>query len=292
MTTTTQAMAGTWWCVLAAYLLMYVPTYFDLFKTFADTQYGSHGPIVIVACIWLIWRERTFFSQPMRTTGSAGAWLLVIFGLMLFVLGRSQTFYQFEVGSQLPLLTGIILLMYGWPGLRRFWFPIFLLLFVIPIPGSILDQILLFLKQWVSAAADTLLHWAGYPTARSGVVLSIGPYQLLMADACSGLNSIIALTGVSFVYVYLNWSERSALVSGMLLASILPIALIANVARVVMLMLATYYGGESVGQMLHDYAGYLEMAMVFGGLFGLDKLMHRLRRDSAQQSAIATSGLE
>jgi len=274
--------------VLAAYLVMYVPTYVDVVRTFSGTQYGNYSLIVVAVCAWLIWRERVFLVRPTYSCKGVGGLVLVALGLLMFVVGRSQTFYQLEVGSQLPLLAGISLLMYGLPGLRKFWFPIFLLLFAVPVPGSILDQVLLALKEWVSSAADSLLHWAGYPTARNGVMLSIGPYQLLMADACSGLNSIIALMGVCLGYVYLNWSRRSPLVAGLLLASILPIAFVSNVIRVILLMLATYYGGESTGQALHDSASYFEIALVFSGLFGFDWCLRKLLPGTLHPAHIRT----
>ena len=140
-----------------------------------------------------------------------------------------------------------------------------------------LDQVLLPLKGWVSATVDTTLHLLGYPIARDGVVLTIGAYSLLIADACSGLNSMVALSGIGLLYVYLaGHTSRAHNIT--LLLSILPIAFLANIIRVALLVLITYYRGESSGKAFHDHAGVLEVALAFGGLFAFDHLLMLLHR--------------
>jgi exosortase len=137
------------------------------------------------------------------------------------------------------------------------------------------------LKDWVSATVDTTLHAFGYPIARNGVLLVIGPYRLLIADACSGLNSMVALSGVGLLYVYLAGHQSRAR-NAILLASILPIAFAANIVRVLLLVLITYYQGEGAGRAFHDNAGLLEVLLAFGAFFALDALLGwlgaRLRR--------------
>ena len=103
-------------------------------------------------------------------------------------------------------------------------------------------------------------------------VLTIGAYSLLIADACSGLNSMVALSGIGLLYVYLaGHASRAHNIA--LLLSILPIAFLANIIRVALLVLITYYGGESSGKAFHDHAGVLEVALAFGGFFAFDHLL-------------------
>jgi exosortase len=199
-------------------------------------------------------------------------WALVATGLACYVLGRSQDFIQFEAGSQIPLLAGLVLALAGRRAFRRLWFPILFLVFLVPVPGSLLDAILLPLKQLVSAVCEELLYLAGYPVARTGVVLQIGAYQLLIADACSGLNSMVALSGIGLLFVYLA-APASRVQSAILLVSVLPIAFIANVARVLILLLVTYYYGDAAGLAFHDQAGYMEIVFAFGAFFGFDALL-------------------
>ena len=103
-------------------------------------------------------------------------------------------------------------------------------------------------------------------------MLMIGPYDLLIADACSGLNSMIALAGIGLIYTYVV-SVRFGWRSALLLLSVLPIAFTANVIRVVLLLLITYHAGDDAGRAFHSWAAYLEIALAFTSLFAIDLLI-------------------
>ncbi len=260
-----------WAWVPAGLALLFVPTYVDLYRVFWRLEQNAQGPIILAIVFWLVWRERARLRADTNAPAAPGA-ALVSSGLVLYVLARSQSIYLVEVIAQIPVLLGVVWLTMGREGLRRLWFPIALIVFLAPIPGSLLDQVLLPLKGWVSAVVDTTLHVFGYPIARDGVVLTIGSYSLLIADACSGLNSMVALSGIGLLYVYLAGHESRAHNVALLL-SILPIAFLANIVRVILLVLITYYRGESSGKAFHDHAGLLEVAMAFGGFFAFDRLL-------------------
>jgi exosortase len=184
----------------------------------------------------------------------------------MYAVGRSQEFYQLEIGSQVPLFGGTVLILLGRRALRNLWFlPLFLLL-LIPVPGSLLNDVLVPLKKAVSAIVADGLFACGLPIARDGVVLYIGRYQLLIADACSGLNSMIALTAIGCLYVYLRGS-KGWVATSILLAAVLPIAFVANLVRVTGLVLITYLWGERAGQRFHDFAAVAEISIAIGGLF-------------------------
>ena len=263
-----------WLPIAAGLALLFVPTYIDIANGFWAYERGSQGPIILLIVGWLFWRQRADLLEIGVPSPAARAWgwSLATTGLLLYVLGRSQEFIQLEAGAQLPLLAGIVLLMCGMPALRKLWFPILFLAFLVPIPGSLLDAMLLPLKNLVSVVVEDILYRLDYPVARSGVVLIIGPFRLLIADACSGLNSMVALTGIGLLYVYIaRHSSRAHNV--LLLLSILPIAFVANILRVLILMLVTYYYGDGAGRAFHNQAGYLEIVFAFGGFFALDALL-------------------
>lgn len=266
-----------WLGILLALLVMYLPSYRALASTFWVMSDSAEGAIILAISVWLLWRERdVFLSMPDPGFRAAGV-VLFLFGLILYSLGRSQEFFQFEVGSQIPVLLGIAVLLLGRQGLKRLWFPILFLFFLVPIPGSVMDSVLLPLKQAVSWIVDDLLHAAGYPISRNGVVLVIGAYQLMIADACSGLNSMVALSGIGLLYVYLV-SRDDKITMTLLLLSVLPVAFVANIVRVVILVLVTYYMGDEAGQKFHDYAGLLEIGMAFGAFFLLDSVLIEIAR--------------
>lgn len=261
------------WPIVLGLLLMYAPTFWGLLHTFWVHDYGAHGPAILMIFIWLMWRQRADLlpSQedvPQRRNGAG----LIVLGLALYVVGRSQQLFVFEVGSLIPLLFGVVLVLRGWQGLRALWFPIGFLVFLIPWPGSLLDAVLLPLKELISLVVDDFLYSLGYPIARNGVILTIGPYQLMIANACAGLNSMIALTAVGTLFVYLTGHNGTAQ-RYVLLASILPIALVANVLRVLALVLLTYHYGDNIGRGFHEMAGYIEIVFAFGAFFLLDALL-------------------
>jgi len=136
-------------------------------------------------------------------------------------------------------------------------FPIFFLIFLIPLPQILVMVVTAPLKMGVSVVAEAALHAAGYPMGRTGVTLSIGPYQLLVADACAGLNSIFALEAIGVFYMsmmgYTN-PKRNLLIALL----ILPISFVSNVIRVITLVLVTYYFGDEAGQgFVHGFAGIM-----------------------------------
>ena len=261
--------------VAAGLIALYLPTYLSLCRTYWWPEGDAKAPIILLLVGWLTWQQRPVFAADTPGPWRAAGVMSLAFGLLAYVVGHSQGFYQLEVASQLPVLFGIVHLLTGVNGVRRLWFPIALLLFLVPVPGSILDQVLMPLKQGVSRIVDSGLHAAGYPIARSGVVLMIGPYKLLIADACSGLNSMVALTGIGLLYVHLA-RHAQRYINVMLLLGVLPIAFLANLLRVTLLVLITFYMGDAAGKTFHDSAAFLEILFAFGSFFALDSLLTHL----------------
>ena len=181
-----------------------------------------------------------------------------------------------EVGSQIPVFTGAILLLQGKRALLSLWFPLLFVVFMVPLPGFILDTLTGPLKIQVSWIVEDILYWFDYPIARNGAVITIGPYQLLVADACSGLNSMYSLSAMGILFMYLR--GRTGLVhNGLLLASLLPVAFAANIVRVIALVLITYYMGDAAGQgFLHDLSGIVEFVVALLFIFLLDGVLAML----------------
>jgi exosortase len=279
----TSATLTKWLPLVVGVGLLYVPTYVDLYQTFNETEYGILGPAITAVVLWLIWRERSLFADEHQEQWPWLGILCVALGSLCYVLGRSQAVFQLQVLSQVFLLPGMAAILWGQVGLKRIWFPALLILFAMPIPGSIVEQVLLPLKLWVSQLVENMLYFAGYPVGRSGVELIVGSYSLLIADACSGLNSIIALSGIGLLYVYLV-RHKNRWRGALLLFSAVPIAFAANIIRVLLLVLVTYYWGDQVGRAFHERAGFLELAFAFGAFFVLDCLLGMVWPDYALDS--------
>ncbi|OIQ67531.1 transmembrane exosortase EpsH [mine drainage metagenome] len=265
-----------WWLwlpVAAGLLAVCLPSFFHLARTTWQNEDNSHGPIILAVVCWLIWQKRhALINTPHQPIAIPG-WGLLLLGTLAFIVGRSQRIDTLEVAALIPMLIGILLLMRGWAALRAFWFPLLFMLFMIPLPGLVVEIITGTLKQQVSGVAENLLYDVGYPIARSGVILSIGQYKLLVADACSGLNSMFSLSALGLLYLYLMRYRNWLHVCLMLLA-ILPIAFVANVVRVMTLVLITYYFGDQAGQgFAHMAAGMVLFMIALLMLLAFDKLL-------------------
>jgi exosortase B len=264
-----------WLPVAAGLAVLYVPVFYEFSTSLWQSDDHAHGPIILAVIAWLFWRQRHALFTPARAAPTAGLSLLV-FGLLLYILGRAHDITIFEVGALAPILAGALLAMRGWQGLRALWFPILFVAFLVPLPGIFVDALTGPLKQQVSQIAEQLLYAAGYPVGRTGVTLTVGQYQLLVADACSGLNSMFSLSALGLLYLYLL-RHKSWLHNGVILVSILPIAFAANIIRVLALVLVTYHFGDEAGQgFLHGAAGIVLLLVALTILLSLDAVLARV----------------
>lgn len=254
-----------------AFLAMYVPTYSYLASTSWLKDENGHGPLVLLMSFWLLWRERhaLIAGEASPAVGAAFGSLLV--GVAAYVIGQSQSIDTLAALSQIFVLGGLILLLRGWRGLRVCWFPLFFLLFMVPLPGVLVQTLTLPLKWAVSYLAEVILYAAGYPVGRSGVTLTVGQYQLLVADACAGLNSMFTLESLGLFYMkIMDYQSRAR--NTILAIMIIPISFVANVVRVMVLVLVTYHLGDEAGQgFLHGFAGMV----LFGVALSLTYLFDR-----------------
>ena len=260
---------------LVGWFAVYGLIYWDLDSSLWVEPQHSHAPFIILVVGFLCWRMRQTLVQSATNSSVTAGSLLLVFGIFLVLAGTAIQSPFFQMLSQLPMLAGILLLVFGRPGLQRAWFPLLYLMFMVPIPGIIIDTSTALLKEWISHATEMILYGLGYPIARSGVVLSVGHYDLLVADACSGLNSVIALSALVTLMVHLR-QNPSKLHNGLMLLSILPIALAANLLRVLVLVLLTYHAGSRTGEAVHDSAGIFIFTVSLLLFFGLDNLLSKM----------------
>jgi exosortase B len=255
--------------------LMYAPVLYALLNggLWSSSEHG-HGPIVLGVCLWLMhkrWAEArpTLVPEPDRPL----AWAALLLGALLYLGGRVFDVVYAEVGSVIPMLIGVLLLIDGRGTVKALAFPLAFMVFMIPLPGFIVDPVGQAMKLMVSTAVDSLLHAAGYPISRTGVILQIGPYQLLVADACAGMRTLFMLEALGILY--LNIVRHSSWFRNIALAVlIVPISFSANIIRVVVLSLITYYLGDEAGQgFLHGFAGMVLFLSALALIISADTLL-------------------
>ena len=261
-----------WFLIFIGLIALYVPTWVDLSRTIWATEAQAHGPIILSVALWFFWKQRLVIHDMPAAPSKAG-WPIFILGLLLYAIGRSQDIQLFEVGSQIIVIASLLLIMRGWAALGAAWFPLFFLLFMIPLPGAFVDALTLPMKMAVSYVAENVLYSVGYPISRTGVILQIGQYKLLVADACAGLQTLFTLEALGLLY--LNIVRHDSLFRNVALAIlIIPISFTANVIRVMVLTLITYHFGDEAGQgFLHGFAGMVLFITALLIIMGVDSLL-------------------
>ena len=275
------ALEPPWMLALAGFAAMYLPVYWWAGNGIWQTDDQAHGALVLLVLAWLFWGVRRQIAALPEAPAPAWGWPVFVLGLLVYFVGRVFNISIFEFGSQPFVVAGILLLIKGPAALRIAWFPVLYFVFMVPLPDILVDAVTQPLKEWISSIVVELLYAVGYPISRNGVMLSIGQYQMQVADACSGLHSMYSLSALGTLFMYIM-ARRSLLHNAIMLASILPIAFAANIVRVIALVLITYHLGDEAGQgFLHGAAGIVLMLVALVLFFALDALLYRLLRGSA-----------
>jgi exosortase B len=256
-----------------SFLIAYLPTYVTLARGPWQTEQEGHGPLIMLAAVWLALQQRDKLASAALKPAPVAGWAILLISLILMAVTRSQNILMIEVATQIPVLLGCLLLIGGWSLARIFAFPLAFLVFALPPPGWVLDAFTVPLKLWVSDIVTNFLYALDYPIAQNGVMIMIGPYELMVKDACSGMNSIFALSAIGVFYVHEfvrdNWARKCILI-----LAIIPITILANFFRVLALVLGSYYFGvDRVEGMFHDLTGIALFVFALVLFFLLDSAM-------------------
>ncbi len=249
---------------------LWLPTFWDLCFGIWSAEAQGHELIVLGVSAWLLYRQRgALLALPDVVSRSAG--VLLVLALLLYAFGRSQQFLRIEMLSLGLVLVAVLASFKGWAALRLVWFPLLFLLFALPLPYSLVLAVTAPLKLGVSIVATQLLLWLGFPMGRSGVVITIGQYQLLVSEACAGLQTMFTLEAMGLLYAslmnYRSWVRNATL--GLL---VIPVAFSANVVRVMILVLVTYCFGDAAGRgFIHGFAGMVLFAVGLAFIIAADR---------------------
>jgi exosortase B len=264
--------------LLASVLILFVPVFYDLFVNVWNSDTQSHGPIVLGIAIWFFYfktnqildKNQSFELNPVL------GWFLIAIGAGIYLVGYSQSVYILSVLSLVTILCGLICIVFGLRTAFKYWFALFFFIFLMPWPTSVIDAVTQPMKIAVSYASEHLLYALDYPIARSGVILQIGQYKLLVADACAGLNSLFTLEAIGLLYI--NVINHQAFWRNILLAIlIVPISFTSNVLRVCTLALITYHFGDEAGQgFLHNFSGMVLFLTALILIIAIDTLIQKL----------------
>jgi exosortase len=264
------------WVPLAIIVLLLGILYYKVFAKLVFDWYDlpdySHGFLVPFFSLFLIWDNRVKIRQTPIKPSWAGL-PFVILGLLVLVLGIYGADLFLSRISFLILLSGLIWTFFGSTMLKTVSFPICVLLLAIPFPAIVFNQITFPLQLFASRVASTVLPWLGVPVLQEGNVINLPIMPLEVAEACSGIRSLMSLFTLSLFYGY--FLERTTLPRVILTLASIPIAVAANAARIVGTGLCVqYWDPDKALGFFHEFSGWVIFVVSLTLLF----LLHRLLR--------------
>lgn len=255
---------------------LYSSILFHLAKQWATDANFSHGFFVPAFSLFVLWRDRARLGLQPRQPSSWGL-LVVVFALSVLIVGVLGAELFLSRISLLLLIAGLVIFFQGWPLFRAALFPWAFLILMIPIPAIVFTQITLPLQILASKVAALLLPLAGVPVLREGNVIHLPAMTLEVAEACSGIRSLLSLATLAIIYGYL--AEARIWVRVVLALASIPIAVAANGVRIVVTgLLVQYWDPDKAEGFFHAFSGWL----VFVVSLAMLVLLHRLLRISRE----------
>ncbi len=252
-----RSIAIPWWqiaIISAVILLMYLPILVQLAGDWYNDDNYSHGFLIIPISIWLVWRKREVLRTIPLESSKWGI-PVILASLVVFILGTAGMEYFTARVSMVSLMFGVTLYLAGYRFVREIWFAFFFLLFMIPAPYIIYYSATFPLQMLGSKIAASLLSIVGIPHLRQGNVIHLPDnYSLEVAEACSGLRSLVTLLALGALLAYLTQTSKWKGVT--LFLATVPIAIAANIFRICVTAVGAYGISRAVAEeFIHELSG-------------------------------------
>jgi exosortase len=274
------------WVVLGILTLwLYSTTLMHLIGQWRADPNFSHGFFVPLFSAFVIWQERDRLAGISRRPSWAGLIVLVA-GLAMLVVGRLGAELFLDRASLLLVLAGVVILFLGWDFFRALLFPWAFLLLMIPIPNIVFNEITFPLQLLASRVAATVLPILGVPVLRQGNVINLPAMPLEVAEACSGIRSLLSLLTLAVIYGYLT--EKRLWVRWVLAIASVPITVLANDVRIVGTgLLVQYWDPEAAQGYFHASWGFIIFVISLLMLYGLHALIGLLFPEESGKRTVA-----
>jgi exosortase len=250
----------------------YAPIMAGLVRQWASDENMSHGFFVLPVAAFVVWRRRGELRAIPPVTNWWG-FAIVAWGTVQMLLGTLAAQVFIARTAFLVSLVGAVLFLGGPRALRILAFPLLLLLFLFPIPAMLYARLTLPLQIFASASAETALNWIGIPVLRDGNILQLPHERLSVVEACSGIRSLLSLGFLSLVYSY--FFDRRVATRWVLLGATLPVAILANAARVTLMGILSEYRSDLAHGAFHLFEGWMLFVTALGLLIVIHQLMRR-----------------
>ncbi len=266
-----------WWVWGIPFVLLfviYLPALQELVITWATDDNYSHGFLIPVVCTYLAWGKRKEIAALPKQIDSRGLFL-VIAGMLLFVVANGAAEYFTLRVSFVMCLTGLLWYFFGGKLIRIIWFECFFLLFMIPIPYVLYYSVAFPMQMLATKITVVALKFLGAAVIQQGNIIHIADYSLEVAEACSGVRSLMALIALGALYAH---STQEKLVpKALLFISTIPIAVIANVFRVLVTSILVYtISPAAAEEPVHSIMGMMVFVVAFIMLFIFGAILKRI----------------
>jgi exosortase len=266
--------------LLLSFGLLYRDVLVKLVHDWLHDDNYSHGVLIVPIALYFAWERRERLLAAPAKPSILG--LVVVFGSVLLLMAGTLGAELFlSRVSIIGIVAGTVLFVLGWEHLKILLLPIAFLVLMIPIPAIIFNQIAFPLQLLASRFGEATLRALSIPVLREGNVITLATTQLEVAEACSGIRSLISLLTLGIVYGY--FVTPSVAVRTVLALATIPVAILANGLRVAGTGIAAHYYGPSAAEgFFHTFSGWLVFVVSFAMLF----LIHRLIARWASPPAI------
>jgi exosortase D (VPLPA-CTERM-specific) len=281
--------------VAASFAILYHDVVAKLVHDWATDDNYSHGFLIVPIALYFVWERRARLAAAVVRPSLLGVLLVVASVLVLGAGVLGAELFLTRV-SMLGVCAGAVLFVFGWQHLRILAFPIAFLILMIPIPAIVFNQIAFPLQLLASRFGEVSLALFGVPVLREGNVIVLANTSLEVAEACSGIRSLVSLLTLAIVYGY--FADGRAALRVALAAASIPIAIVANGVRVAGTGLAAHFVGPAAAEgFFHTFSGWLVFLVAFAMLFAVQRLLawllpvrSRARDTLARSAEVATCG--
>lgn len=245
----------------------------------APDSYYSHGFLIPFVSLYVLWRARRFFTPVPALRSHALGYGIIGSAVLLHMVSVFWRIYFTQAFAFLLLLFGLVFLFYGFKASKPFLFGLGFLIFMIPLPLDTIASLNLKLKMFAAEQAVGVVKAFGVHCVRDGSHIHFLNCSLTVGNVCSGLRSLISLLALGTLFAYL--SKGNVFKKSLIVIMSFPIAIVANVVRIVLLcLIANRWGSEIATGFFHDFSGLLLFVIAYLLLFALESLcdLSRFRR--------------
>lgn len=258
-------------CVILLFIA-YIPTLkWMVDRWMAAESYYGHGFLIPLVSLYVLWQRKELLKKT-KVSGEMSGLIIVAIGLFIHVLCALLKVYFISGFSFVFVIYGLVLFFFGKEMARNLMFPIFFLLAMIPLPLVLIGNLTVKLKLFAAQCSTVILNKIGFPSIRDGSIIRMPNSFIAVEAPCSGLRSLISLVTLGVIFAFAM--QVSYVKKGLLILSSIPIAIVTNIARIIMLAtINDLYGEKAAMGFFHDFSGFFVFAFAFAGLWIVGKFL-------------------